>query len=42
VPCDGAIAKAIVNARTVCKLRRAVGFAPVMYGIPVTIQVSTK
>lgn len=37
--CDGQIAKAIVNARTVCKLRRAVGFAPVMYGIPVTISV---
>jgi separase len=41
-PCDGAIAKAIVNARSVCKLRRAVGFAPVMYGIPVSINVPTK
>ena len=31
------VSRAMIKARNICKLKRAVGFAPVMYGVPSTL-----
>lgn len=31
------VSGAMIKARNICKLKRAVGFAPIMYGVPSTL-----